>query len=303
MQETIVKIWKNIAWVLHNPLFIAITTRMLEITTTLGLIGGFILFFLIRKHKKAFRAHCAKFNKLTTDKDRLNFFPEKIISKITEKMDEGEMITSVFIPQGNFIFGGPMLLFYLYVIAVVVVVVICGVMIWKEMIPFFGPAILLLSITVGKSVIKIIDMFQTFIYVLTDKKAYSYSSAEINEHVLINPKLYIWDLQKITNVFTKEYKDGKVSVIFKKEFVHRKNKLTKKFFGFLYITEEQWKTISPELTEILLQNRREKKENEMKKKEEEEQNAKEKENDENESNGKKEKEEEEEEVIEVGKNN
>ncbi|KAJ6233263.1 hypothetical protein M0813_30142 [Anaeramoeba flamelloides] len=122
------------------------------------------------------------------------------------------------------------------------------------MIPYFSPGLLIIDFKIGQKLVKIVLQSKEFIYVLTDKKALSYSSPEIFESVVLDPHLFVWELQKCPHVILKTNKDGNVSIIFQKKRIVQGEKQNIRFYGFLYLSKDISKKIASELKILISEN-------------------------------------------------
>ncbi|KAJ6235543.1 hypothetical protein M0813_03690 [Anaeramoeba flamelloides] len=239
---------------LSSPKFRWTISRLVELTGVVGFLYWILLYFKIQKNKKTFLSHYSNFQKLVTVKDRLSYFPEQIKKQIEEQIGEGETILDVAIPQGNNLFSGALLLYYLFSFVIVCLFIISTLMIYNGMIPYFSPGLLIIDFKIGQKLVKIILQSKEFVYVLTDKKALSYSSPEIFESVVLDPHLFVWELQKCPQVILKTNKDGNVSIIFQKKKTVQGEKQNIRFYGFLYLPKDISKKIASKIKTLLITN-------------------------------------------------
>ncbi|KAJ6231904.1 hypothetical protein M0813_05424 [Anaeramoeba flamelloides] len=215
------------------------TQKLVFLICTFIGIGSFfvVIHFSVQSIRK-FLSSTRRFSRLATLSSKVQFISPKIFYKIGKCLSEHEKFLWIGRPESIEVFSGARLIFIVYSLLFFSVIIVTIFMLYNKMTPFFGPTLIVLSITLGRAVVKLTRIPYDFIYILTDQQIITYSSPEVHGFIISKPRLINWKYQDLKMIKKKQYKDEGISMIF--QIVKHPTVIFFKhsYFGFLYILEK-----------------------------------------------------------------
>ncbi|KAJ6252997.1 hypothetical protein M0813_13701 [Anaeramoeba flamelloides] len=214
------------------------TMNSIKLFNYINYCSAFIIIHLVVQEIRRFFSSTKKFKQLESLASKFQFISKKVILTILQVLEKDEKILWIGRPETKRVFKGTILIFIGYSFGCFLSMAITRIMLEMHIFPYLLLTPLILSLSIGRVILKLSKIPLNIVYIVTNKKIITYSSPEISGVILTKPQLNCWNFSDIDILKKKEYKEEGISIIFHIQKLIKWNFSIRSCFGFLYLFDD-----------------------------------------------------------------